>query len=113
MQRPSSLPRQQDSRKHVEAVVRAALDAADAGRAVVEAWPRDGLPGDFVGAEECARGEGKIDLKVVFSAVQLQEQDEILSMHYRTLFEKLMLRGVTVDMHVPGSIAEANEASCA
>lgn len=56
--------------------------------------------------------EGKIDLKVVFSAVQLQEQDEVLSMHYRTLLEKLVLRGVTADMNVPGSIAEPDQAGC-
>ena len=56
--------------------------------------------------------DGKIDLKVVLSAVQLQEQDEVLSMHYRTLFEKLALRGVTADMHVPSSIGEPDEAGC-
>jgi hypothetical protein len=54
--------------------------------------------------------DGKIDLKVVLSAVQLQEQDEVLSMHYRTLFEKLALRGFTADMHVPNSIGEPDEA---
>ena len=57
--------------------------------------------------------DGKIDLKVVFSAVQLQEHDEVLSMHYRTLFETLALHGVTTDVHVPGSIIEPNEAGCA
>lgn len=58
---------------------------------------RERLLREFDGFAFCVK-EGRVELVIVFAATLLKQKDEVLSMHYRTVFDQIRLHGISLSI---------------
>lgn len=65
---------------------------------------RSRLLNEFDGFAFCVK-EGRVDLAVIFAAAMFKQTDEVLSMHYKSVFDRLRLYDVKSGLFISGDLA--------